>query len=55
MLTVPRLTTDGVYGPKTRIAVLIYWDQLGWGTHMRDDGKKIGKSTIEALAAGRKK
>lgn len=25
---VPRLTTDGVYGPKTRIAVLIYWDQL---------------------------
>ncbi len=50
----PKLTVDGSYGPKTRIAVLVYWDQLGWGTHMQDDGTKIGSSTREALAAGRK-
>ena len=50
----PRLQADGDYGPKTRIAVLIYWDQLGWGKHMQDDGTRIGKSTREALAEGRK-
>ncbi len=50
----PRLVVDGFYGPKTRIAVLVYWEQLGLGKHMRDDGKRIGKVTIEALAAGRK-
>lgn len=46
----PRLNVDGVYGPKTRIAVLVYWDQLGWGRHMRDDGKRIGLATRKALA-----
>lgn len=51
----PKLKVDGDYGPKTRIAVLVYWDQLGWGTHMKDDGTKIGASTKEALAEGRKK
>lgn len=51
----PMLKVDGDYGSKTRIATLIYWDQLGWGKHMNDDGKKIGKSTREALAASRKK
>ena len=50
----PKLKVDGDYGPKTRIAVLVYWDQLGWGKHMNDDGKKIGTSTRQALAAGRK-
>lgn len=50
----PRLIVDGIYGPKTRIAVLVYWDQLGWGKHIRDDGKRIGKATRGALAAGRK-
>ncbi len=49
----PKLTVDGSYGPKTRIAVLVYWDRLGWGTHMQDDGRKIGSSTLKALAAGR--
>jgi N-acetylmuramoyl-L-alanine amidase len=51
----PNLKVDGDYGPKTRIAVLVYWDQLGWGKHMNDDGKKIGSSTIGALADGRTK
>lgn len=46
----PKLKVDGSYGPKTRIAVLIYWDQLGWGKHMNDDGTRIGKATREALA-----
>lgn len=50
----PKLKADGDYGPKTRIAVLVYWDILGWGKHMNDDGKKIGTSTREALAEGRK-
>lgn len=50
----PKLKVDGDYGPKTRIAVLVYWDSLGWAKHMRDDGKKIGTSTREALAEGRK-
>jgi N-acetylmuramoyl-L-alanine amidase len=50
----PKLKVDGDYGPKTRIAVLVYWDQLGWGKHMNDDGKKIGANTIKALAAGKK-
>ena len=49
----PKLKVDGSYGPKTRIAVLIYWDQLGWGKHMMDDGTRIGKATREALAAGK--
>ncbi len=49
----PKLVVDGSYGPKTRIAVLVYWDQLGWGKHMQDDGTKIGTATREALAAGR--
>ena len=51
----PRLAVDGVYGPKTRIAVLVYWEQLGWGKHMNDDGKTIGKATRQALAELRKK
>lgn len=46
----PKLTVDGVYSPKMRIAVLSFWDMLGWGLHMNDDGKKIGSSTIKALA-----
>lgn len=50
----PRLQIDGNYGPKTRIATLIYWDQLGWGAHMQDDGTRIGKITREALASGKK-
>ncbi len=51
----PKLAMDGSFGPKTRIAVLVYWDQLGWGKHMQDDGTKIGSATRNALAAGRMK
>ena len=50
----PKLKVDGDYGPKTRVAVLVYWDSLGWGDHMRDDGLKVGNSTRKALAEGRK-
>ncbi len=49
----PKLNVDGSYGAKTRIAVLVYWDLLGWGKHMQDDGTKIGTATREALAVGR--
>jgi N-acetylmuramoyl-L-alanine amidase len=48
----PKLIIDGVYGTKTRIAVLIYWDQLGWGKDMQDDGTRIGTATRKALASG---
>lgn len=48
------IKVDGDYGAQTRIAVLLYWDQLGWARHMKDDGKKAGASTITALAQGRK-
>ncbi|HZK27413.1 MAG TPA: N-acetylmuramoyl-L-alanine amidase, partial [Thermoclostridium sp.] len=46
----PKLKADGEYGAKTRIAVLVVWDSLGWGKHMNDDGTKIGTSTREYLA-----
>jgi N-acetylmuramoyl-L-alanine amidase len=50
----PKLKVDGDYGPKTRIGVLVYWDQLGWGKHLRDDGTRAGKSTRQALSEGKK-
>lgn len=46
----PKLKIDGSYGAKTRLAVLVVWDSLGWGKHMNDDGTKIGTSTREYLA-----
>jgi len=52
---VPRLSENGIYDAKMRYAVLIYWEQLGWGRHMNDDGKKIGTSTRQALAEGKTK
>jgi N-acetylmuramoyl-L-alanine amidase len=33
----------------------MYWDALGWGKHMNDDGKKIGSATKQALSEYRKK
>lgn len=49
------LKTDGIYGPDTRLATLLYWRQLGLGNGMKDDGTRIGKATKEALAKGRVK
>jgi hypothetical protein len=50
----PKLKVDGDYGSNTRIAVLVYWNQLGWNKTMKDDGTRIGSSTRAALEAGRK-
>lgn len=44
------LQVDGVYGNKTRIAVLIYWEVLGWNKEGKDDGWKAGKKTIDSLS-----
>lgn len=51
----PRLVVDGQYGAKTRLAVLVYWDMLGWGKDMADNGTRIGKATRKALGARRMK
>jgi len=45
-----RLKTDGIYGNKTRIAVLIYWESLGWNKEGKDDGWRVGVKTINSLA-----
>lgn len=49
------LDVDGIYGPDTRLATLLYWRQLGWGKDIADDGTRIGSATRKALAEGRKK
>ena len=49
-----KIKVTGVFDTTTRIAVLMYWEQLGWGRHMNDDGTVAGKSTCVALAEGRK-
>ncbi|MFV0344408.1 MAG: peptidoglycan-binding domain-containing protein, partial [Anaerocolumna sp.] len=30
------LKVDGIYGPKVRIAVLMYWEQRGWNKDGKD-------------------
>lgn len=49
------ITVDGKYGNKTRIAVLIYWEKLGWNQTGKDSGWGAGSNTITALSKGRKK
>lgn len=49
------LVVDGVFGNKTRIAVLIYWERLGWNKDGEDTGWRVGKATINALYSGRSK
>lgn len=44
------LKKDGVYGNKTRIGLLIYWEAIGWNKEGKDDGWKAGKKTIDALS-----
>lgn len=43
------LTVNGTYDNKTRIAVLIYWEKLGWNKDGSADGWRAGKNTIKAL------
>ncbi|BCJ98128.1 glucosaminidase domain-containing protein [Anaerocolumna chitinilytica] len=45
------LKVDGDYGVKTRAAVLLYWDLLGWN---KSTGWSVGVNTKKALVAGRK-
>lgn len=44
------LTVDGVYGSRTRIAVLTYWEIRGWNQDGAKDGFNAGSGTIEALS-----
>ena len=50
-----KIPVTSIYDSATRIAVLMYWRQLGWGEHLRDDGTEVGKATIKALSEGRTK
>lgn len=43
------LELNGVYDPELRIAVLIYWESLGWNKDGADDGWRAGKKTIDSL------
>lgn len=43
------LIVDGIYGNKTRIAVLIYWEKLGWNKDGSADGWRAGAKTINKL------
>lgn len=47
------LAVDGVYGNKTRLSVLIYWEKLGWNSEAADSGWNVASGTKNALAAGR--
>lgn len=44
------LTVDGIYGNKTRIAVLIHWEKLGWNKDGSGDGWRAGAKTIKSLS-----
>jgi N-acetylmuramoyl-L-alanine amidase len=43
------LELNGTYDNKTRIAVLILWESLGWNKDGADDGWRVGKKTIDKL------
>lgn len=49
------LKVDGSFGTKTIEAVLLYWKQLKWNKDGKDDGTRVGKKTISALASGKVK
>lgn len=44
------LDNDGIYGAKTRIAVLMYWEKRGWNQDGKNTGWTVGSGTREALA-----
>lgn len=41
---------NGVFDSKTRLAVLLFWEQLGWAKHLKNDGTRVGTKTKNALA-----
>lgn len=43
------LKVDGIFGNKTRIAVLIYWEKAGWNRDGKADGWRAGAKTINSL------
>lgn len=43
------IKVDGIYGNNTRIAVLIYWESLGWNKDGSADGWRAGAKTINKL------
>lgn len=43
------IETNGIYCRNTRIAVLIYWESLGWNKDGTGDGWRAGQSTIKSL------
>ena len=45
------LTLDGIYGAKTRAALLLYWKKLGWNKDGANTGWIAGIETKAALAA----
>lgn len=45
-----QLELNGEYDNRTRIAVLIYWELLGWNKDGADNGWRAGKKTIGKLA-----
>lgn len=46
------LVEDGIWGDKTRLAVIKYWELLGWNTNEKGHA---GTKTIRALSENRKK
>lgn len=46
------LQTDGIFGNKTRLAVIRYWELLGWKPNEKGHA---GTATIRALSENRKK
>lgn len=45
------LTLDGIYGAKTRAALLLYWKKIGWNKDGANTGWIAGIKTKAALAA----
>lgn len=47
------LKVDGIFSNKTRIAVLMYWETLGWNQSGEGTGWQVGMKTINALNSGK--
>ena len=44
-----QLELTGIYDNRTRIAVLILWESIGWNKEGKDDGWKVGIKTINRI------